>query len=197
MAGEMLNKGVVLRTALVLALGGAGFGVWDYVQNIQAGARVNLALREAFAGAVEVADPDRDPDAMILGQPDMVSKDIWMGCADFEPMSYAARTTLTEENPPAADDLGWQSPVDVAFYAERGWFDKLTLVQASVAVLGSDVALADVIDPVSGAMVPAVVERLRAAGFGPEYDRMLAGLSFAMVQQLGCPGFTVFQIEGK
>lgn len=189
----MLNKGVVLRTALVLVLVGTGFGVWDYVQNIQAGARVNMALRAAFAGAVVVTDPD----AMILGVPDIVSRDIWMGCADFAPMSYVAMTTASAENPPAADDLGWQSPVDLAFYGERGWFDKLTLVQASVAVLGSDLALADVIDPVSEGLVPAVVERLRAAGFGPEYDRMMAGLQFAPVQQLGCPGFTVFQIEGK
>ena len=189
----MLNKGVILRTALVLAVVGVGFGVWTYVKNIQAGTRVNMALREAFAGAVVVTDPD----AMILGEPDIVSRDIWMGCADFEPMSYQAKITLTEENPPAADDLGWQSPVDVAFYAERGWFDKLTLVQASVAVLGADVAFAEVIDPASGGMVPAVVERLRAAGFGDVYDRMLAGLQFAPVQQLGCPGFTVFQIEGK
>ena len=189
----MLNKGVIVRTALVLILVGIGFAVLEYVKNIRAGAQANSALHAAFAGAVVATDPD----AMILGQPDIVSRDIWMGCADFEPMSYAARITLSEENPPPADDLGWQSPVDLAFYAERGWFDKLTLVQASVAVLGADVELADVIDPVSGGIVPAVVERLRAVGFGDVYDRMLAGLSFAPVQQLGCPGFTVFQIEGK
>ena len=193
MAVEMLNKGVVVRTALVLVLVGLGFLVWTYVRNIQAGSQVNLALHAAFAGAVVVDDPD----AMILGVPDIVSRDIWMGCADFEPMSYTARITTSEENPPPADDLGWQSPVDLAFYAERGWFDQLTLVQASVAVLGSDVALADVIDPASGAMVPAAVERLRAAGYTDVYDRMLAGLRFAPVQELGCPGFTVFQIEGK
>ena len=193
MAVEMLNKGVVVRTALVLALVGLGFLVWTYVRNIQAGTRVNLALHAAFAGAVGVDDPD----AMILGVPDIVSRDIWMGCSDFEPMSYTARTTLSEENPPPADDLGWQSPVDLAFYAERGWFDQLTLVQASVAVLGSDLALTDVIDPATGAMVPAVVDRLRTAGYTDVYDRMLAGLRFAPVQELGCPGFTVFQIEGK
>ena len=189
----MLNKGVVLRTALVLALAAAGFAVWDYVKNIQAGGRVNLALREAFAGAVVVTDPD----AMILGEPDMVSRDIWMGCADFTPMSYAAKIAISEENPPAADDLGWQSPVDLAFYAERGWFDRLTLLQASVAVLGSDLELAAVIDPLTGAMLPGVVERLRAAGYGDVYDRMLAGLRLTPVQQLGCPGFTIFQLEGK
>ena len=193
MVVEMLNKGVVLRTALVLALVGVGFGVWEYVKNIQAVAQVNLALHAAFAGAVVVDDPN----AMILGVPDIVSKDIWMGCADFAPMSYTAAITVSEENPPPADDLGWQSPVDLAFYGERGWFDMLTMVQASVAVLESGVALTDVIDPVSGRMVPAVVERLRVAGFGDVYDRMLAGLRFSMVQELGCPGFTVFQIEGK
>ena len=193
MVVEMLNKGVVLRTALVLALVGVGFGVWEYVKNIQAVAQVNLALHAAFAGAVVVDDPN----AMILGVPDIVSKDIWMGCADFAPMSYTAKIALSEENPPPAEDLGWQSPVDLAFYAERGWFDQLTLVQASVAVLGSDLALTDVIDPATGAMVPAVVERLRVAGHGEVYDLMLAGLRFAPVQQLGCSGFTVFQIEGK
>jgi hypothetical protein len=185
--------GVIARSVLVLVLASAAVVIWTYVQNIRAGGRVNMALREAFAGAVVVTDPD----AMILGVPDIVSKDIWMGCADFEPLSYTAKIALTEENPPPADDLGWQSPVDVAFYGERGWFDKLTLVQASVAVLGADVELADVIDPVSGGMVPAVVERLRAAGYGDVYDRMLAGLTFAMVQELGCPGFTVFQVEGQ
>ena len=189
----MLNKGVILRTMLVLILVGVGFGILEYLKNIRAGAKANIALHAAFAGAVVVTDPD----AMILGQPDFVSRDIWMGCGDFEPMSYTAKIALSEENPPPADDLGWQSPVDLAFYAERGWFDKLTLVQASVAVLGADVELADVIDPATGEMAPAVVERLRVAGYGQVYDRMLAGLRFAMVQQLGCPGFTVFQIEGK
>ena len=185
--------GVITRSVLVLALAGAAFAIWTYVQNIRVGGRVNLALREAFAGALGVTDPD----AMVLGQPDIVSRDIWMGCTDFTPMSYSAAITLSEENPPPADDLGWQSPVDLAFYAERGWFDQLTLVQASVAVLGSDLALTDVIDPATGAMVPAVVERLRVAGHGEVYDLMLAGLRFAPVQQLGCSGFTVFQIEGK
>ncbi len=185
--------GVITRSVLVLALAGAAFAIWTYVQNIRVGGRVNLALREAFAGALGVTDPD----AMVLGQPDIVSRDIWMGCTDFTPMSYSAAITLSEENPPPADDLGWQSPVDLAFYAERGWFDKLTLVQASVAVLGSELALAEVIDPVSGALVPAAVERLRAAGYGDVYDRMLAGLRFSPTQELGCPGFTVFQIEGK
>ena len=189
--------GVISRSILVLALAGLSFVIWTYMQNIRAGARVNMALREAFAGAVVVTDPARDLDAMILGVPDIVSKDIWMGCADFAPMSYTAAITVSEENPPPADDLGWQSPVDVAFFGERGWFDQLTFVQASVAVLGSEVALADVIDPATGALVPAVVERLRTAGYGGVYDRMLAGLSFEMVQELGCPGFTVFQIEGK
>ena len=189
----MLSKGVIFRTVLVLILVGAGFGVLEYVKNIRAGAKASMALHAAFAGAVLVTDPD----AMILGVPDIVSRDIWMGCADFEPMSYQAKITLSEENPPPADDLGWQSPVDVAFYAERGWFDKLTLIQASVAVLGTELALADVIDPATGAMLPSVVDQLRAAGFGEVYDRMLAGLKFAPVQQLGCPGFTVFQIEGK
>ena len=189
----MLNKGVVLRTVLVLVLAGIGLILWTYVKNIQAGGRINLALREAFAGGLVVTDPD----AMILGQPDIVSRDIWMGCADFAPLSYTAKIAISEENPPPADDLGWQSPVDLAFYAERGWFDRVTLVQASVAVLGSGLALADVFDPATGALHPALVDRLRIAGFGPEYDRMLAGLAFRPVQQLGCPGFTVFQIEGK
>lgn len=193
MASEMLNKGVVWRTALVLALVGTGFAAWVYVKNVQAEAQVNLVLRAAFAGQVVVTDPD----AMILGQPDFVSRDIWMGCADFEIMSYVGLTTASLENPPAADDLGWQSPVDVAYYGERSWYNQLTLVQASIAILGSEVALSDVVDPATGALLPVVVDRLAAAGYTEIYNRMIKGLHFGLVQELGCPGFTVFQIEGK
>ncbi len=193
MAERNGRRGVILRSILVLALAGAGVVIWTYVKNIQAEARVNLALQAAFTGVAPVTDPD----AMIIGVPDIVSRDIWMGCADFQAASYAGLSTTTQENPPPADDIGWQSPVDLSLFVTRGWFNRLALVQASVAVLGADVALTDVIDPATGAMVPAAVARVRAAGYGEVYDRMLAGLRFAAVQQLGCPGFTIFQIEGK
>jgi hypothetical protein len=193
MAEAAKRGGVILRSLLVLALAAVAGVVWVYFRNIQAEAQVNLALRAAFAGRVTGADPD----AMIIGQPDMVSRDSWMGCADFAPASYVGLSTATLENPPPADDLGWQSPVDLSLYVERGLFNRLTLVQASVAVLGSDLALADVIDPDTGALLPAAVADIRTAGYGAAYDRLLAGLHFAPVQQLGCPGFTVFQVEGK
>ena len=87
----MLNKGVILRIILVLILVGIGFGILEYVKNIRAGTKANIALHAAFAGAVVVTDPD----AMILGQPDIVSRNIWMGCGDFEPMSYTVKIALS------------------------------------------------------------------------------------------------------
>lgn len=41
----MLNKGVILRIILVLILVGVGFGILEYVKNIRAGAKANIALQ--------------------------------------------------------------------------------------------------------------------------------------------------------
>lgn len=207
---RQIGRGGILRSVAVLALVGIGALIWNTLQNIRAVPKLNLLLRDAFV--VQMIDPtasidpdapappvtDPDAPAYVFGPQDRVSEGEWQGCADFAVMSAADLDALPPGPPAAAADIGWQSPVDVALFVRSGLFGRILAAEASIAVRGTDAVLAEVLDPATGSLTAAALGRLPEAPGEQDsraYRRLAGKLRFAMVQELGCPGFKVFQIR--